>query len=230
MKRKAEIIEDFLIIVFILLLLPFPKIFEEILLGLLFCICLFFCFCGFTKVGKRVNRIYSYNLPYLILGTMLLQIHSVRFSLVAINTHDQLLCVRFYQWITEKLHFTDTLNYGLLIYFWFMMYFVVFLFRNGIDQKSQKEEGKNELIIECSFCLKKLEKYMIACFVICFFHLVCEIIKDMIIDKSNFETAFLSKIVIAIGNCFPFVIVYLMMAGFIYRRMKGIQYENIKTN
>ena len=141
MKRKAEIIEDFLVIVFVLLLLPFPKIIEEILLGFLFCTCLFFCFWGFTKVGKKVNRIYTYNLPYLILGTMLLQIHSVRFSLVANNMQNQLLCVRLYQCITEKLQFTDTINFGMLIYFLFMMYFVVFLFSNGIEQKNQKEEG-----------------------------------------------------------------------------------------
>ena len=221
MKRKAEIIEDFLVIVFVLLLLPFPKIIEEILLGFLFCTCLFFCFWGFTKVGKKVNRIYTYNLPYLILGTMLLQIHSVRFSLVAINTHDQLLCVRLYQWITEKLQFTDILNFGILHYSWLMIFFVVFLFSYEIDQMNTQEE-KTELVIECSFCLKKLKKYMISCFVICFFHFVCEIIKDMIIENSNFETAFLSKIVITIGNYLPFVFIYLMMAGFIYRREKTI--------
>lgn len=230
MKMKSKFIEDFLVIVFILILLPFPKIIEEILLGLLFCVCFFFCFWGFTKIGKRGNRIYAYNLPYLILEAMLLQIHSVRFSLVANNIQNQLLCVHFYQWFTEKLQFTDTINFGVLIYFWFIIYFFSFLFSNGITQKNQKEEENSELVIECRFCLKQLNKYMISCFVISFFHFVCEIIKNMIIEKSNFETAFLSKIVITIGTCFPFVIIYLMMAGFIYRRMKGIQYENIKTN
>lgn len=218
MKEKTEFIENFLVIIFGLLLLPFPKIIEEILVGLLFCICFFFCFWGDTIIGKRINKIYDYNLPYLILGTMLLQIHSTRFSLLANNMQDQLLCVCLYQWVTEILHFTDTINFGILIYFWFIIYFFAFLFSNGITQKNQKEEENSELVIECRFCLKQLNKYMISCFVISFFHFVCEIIKDMIIEKSNFETAFLSKTVIAIGNCFPFVIIYLMMAGFIYKR------------
>ena len=221
MKGKTEFIENFLVIIFVLLLLPFPKIIEEILVGLLFCICFFFCFWGDTIIGKRINKIYDYNLPYLILGTMLLQIHSTRFSLVANNTQDQLLCVRFYQWITEKLNFTDTNNIGILMYFWFLMYFLFLMFSNGAKQRNTQEE-KTEIYEDYSFILEKLSKYMISCFVICFFHFVCEIIKDMIVLKSNFETAFLSKMVITVGNCIPFVIIYLMMARFVYKRKKLI--------
>jgi len=217
MKRRTEIIENILIIIFILLLLPFPKIIEEILIGILFCICFFFCFLGNIKKGESFNMIYAYNLPYLIIVTMLLQIHSTRFSLVANNMQNQLLCVRLYQWVTEILHFTDTINFGILIYFWFLIYFLFFIFSNGAKQQNPQEE-KTEISEDCNFILEKISKYTITCFVICFFHFVCEIIKDMIVLKSNFETAFLSNIVITIGNCIPFVIIYLMMACFVYKR------------
>lgn len=217
MKVKPEIIENLLIIIFVLFLLPFPKIIEEILLGILFCICFFFCFWGFSNIGKQINKTYAYNLPNLIIGTMLLQIHSTRFSLVANNIQEQLLCVRFYQWITEKLHFTDTINFGILIYFWFLIYFLFCIFSIGAKQRNTQEE-KSEISEDYFYILEKLSKYMISCFVICFFHFACEIIKDMIVLKSNFETAFLSNMVITIGNCIPFVIIYFMMACFVYKR------------
>ena len=63
--NKKLIIENTLVFLFVLLLLPFPKLMEEILIGSIFAVCFIFCFLNLRKCVKHVCEIFSYNIPYL---------------------------------------------------------------------------------------------------------------------------------------------------------------------
>ena len=129
MKEKS-VIENIMVFLFVLLLLPFPKIIEEILVGSIFALCFIYCFFVSLKFIKKGNEIFSYTIPYLTVVILILQIHSVRFSLLANNIQEHLFCVQLYKWLTDslpnkELSLLDSLSiFGFcctsLFYFWKM--------------------------------------------------------------------------------------------------------------
>lgn len=135
MNKTTIVVENTLIFLFILLLLPFPKIIEEILIGSLFAVCFINCFLDSKKFIKRINKIFSYSIPYITILTLLVQIHSVRFSLVENDVQKQLLCVQLYNWITDKLYKLEAFHIGALIYFWLLLYFLILFLENGLKSR-----------------------------------------------------------------------------------------------
>ena len=212
--NKKIIFENTLVFLFVLLLLPFPKIIEEILIGSLFAVCFIHCFFGTWKFLKSSNSVFSYNIPYITILTLLVQIHSVRFSLIVGGIKEQLLCVQLYKWLTDRLPNTESFHIGFLIYFWLLLYFLVLFLENGVKKKSADLNENNVFVI------KKICNYFIGSFVVCVCHFGSGMIKDLMFEKWNFETAFFNNAVIAVGSTIPFVCIYLMMTIFLWRNLK----------
>lgn len=123
-KNQTGLFENICIILMVLLMLPFPKLIEEICITGNFIICLIFIFP--KDIKNNFKKIYADNIPYLIISIMLLEIHSVRFSLVANGTQEQLIFVRFLQLITQgKSCLTDACIFSALIYLWSLLYFLI---------------------------------------------------------------------------------------------------------
>lgn len=123
-KNHTDFFENICIILMVLLMLPFPKLIEEICIVGIFTICLIFIFSKGIK--NNIRKIYANNIPYLIISIMLLEIHSVRFSLVAHGTQEQLIFVRFLQLITkEKSSLSEVLIFSALIYIWSLLFFLI---------------------------------------------------------------------------------------------------------
>ena len=150
--NKKIIVENTLVFLFIVLLLPFPKIIEEILIGSLFAVCFIHCFFGSRKFLKSINNVFSYNIPYITILTLLVQIHSVRFSLVVSNMQEQLFCVQLYKWLTDRLPNTESFLIGFLIYFWLVLYILVLFLEDGVKKKSSDLNENN------AFAIKKNQK------------------------------------------------------------------------
>ena len=210
--NKKLIIENTLVFLFVLLLLPFPKIIEEILIGSLFAVCFIHCFFGTWKFLKSSNSVFSYNIPYITILTLLVQIHSVRFSLVLNKIQEQLFCVQLYKWLTVRLPNTEAFLFGFLIYFWLLLYFLIIFLENGVKSTELNEESV--------FAIKKIKNYLIGSFVVCVCHFGSGMVKDLMFEKWNFETAFFNNAVIAVGSTIPFVCIYLMMTRFLWRNLK----------
>lgn len=210
--NKKLIIENTLVFLFVLLLLPFPKIIEEILIGSLFAVCFIHCFFGTWKFLKSINNVFSYNIPYITILTLLVQIHSVRFSLVLNKIQEQLFCVQLYKWLTDRLPNTEAFLFGFLIYFWLLLYFLIIFLENGVKSTELNEESV--------FAIKKIKNYLIGSFVVCVCHFGSGMVKDLMFEKWNFETAFFNNAVIAVGSTIPFVCIYLMMTRFLWRNLK----------
>lgn len=214
MNKTTIIIENTLAFLFILLLLPFPKIIEEILIGSLFAVCFIHCFFGSRKFLKSINNVFSYNIPYITILTLLVQIHSVRFSLVVSNIQEQLFCVQLYKWLTDRLPNTESFLIGFLIYFWLVLYFLVLFLEDGVKKKSSDLNENN------AFAIKKIRNYFVGSFVVCVCHFGSGMVKDLMFEKWNFETAFFNNTVISVGSTIPFVCIYLMMTRFLWRNLK----------
>ena len=136
----------------VFLMLPFPKLIEEICITGIFIICFIFIFQKGIK--NTFKKIYADNIPYLIISIMLLEIHSVRFSLVADGTQGQLIFVRFTQLITkEKSSFTEAFIFSALIYLWFLLLFLIIF----TDIEVQKLVVVNEHFAYETFDLKKIK-------------------------------------------------------------------------
>ena len=142
--NKKLIIENTLVFLFVLLLLPFPKLMEEILIGSIFAVCFIFCFLTTRKCVKHVYEIFSYNIPYLTIITLILQIHSVRFSLLASDIQEQLFCVQLYKWLTDSLPNKEAFLIGCLIYFWLLLYFLILFLENGVKRKIEVRNKFNQ--------------------------------------------------------------------------------------
>ena len=123
-KNQTDFVETICIILMVLLMLPFPKLIEEICIASIIIISLIFIFSKSIK-NKDIKKTYADNLPYLIISIMLLEIHTVRFSLVANRIQEQLVFVRFLQLITEKKKLSETLIFSTLIYLWFLLFFLI---------------------------------------------------------------------------------------------------------
>lgn len=143
MKEKS-VIENIMVFLFVLLLLPFPKIAEEILVGSIFALCFIYCFFVSLKFIKKSNEILLYNIPYLTIITLILQIHSVRFSLLANNIQEQLFCVQLYKWLTDRLPNKEAFLIGFLIYFWLLLYFLILFLENGVKRKIEVSNKFNQ--------------------------------------------------------------------------------------
>lgn len=143
MKEKS-VIENIMVFLFVLLLLPFPKIIEEILIGSIFALCFIYCFFVSLKFIKKSNEILLYNIPYLTIITLILQIHSVRFSLLANNIQEQLFCVQLYKWLTDRLPNKEAFLIGFLIYFWLLLYFLILFLENGVKRKIEVSNKFNQ--------------------------------------------------------------------------------------
>ena len=67
--KKESVIENFMVFLFVLLLLPFPKIAEEILVGSIFILCFIYCFFVSLKFIKKrnIDRKYICSLFYFLL-------------------------------------------------------------------------------------------------------------------------------------------------------------------
>ena len=142
--KKESVIENFMVFLFVLLLLPFPKIIEEILVGSIFALCFIYCFFVSLKFIKKSNEILLYNIPYLTIITLILQIHSVRFSLLANNIQEQLFCVQLYKWLTDRLPNKESFLIGFLIYFWLLLYFLILFLENGVKRKIEVSNKFNQ--------------------------------------------------------------------------------------
>lgn len=142
--KKESVIENFMVFLFVLLLLPFPKIAEEILVGSIFALCFIYCFFVSLKFIKKSNEILLYNIPYLTIITLILQIHSVRFSLLANNIQEQLFCVQLYKWLTDRLPNKEAFLIGFLIYFWLLLYFLILFLENGVKRKIEVSKKFNQ--------------------------------------------------------------------------------------
>lgn len=142
--KKESVIENFMVFLFVLLLLPFPKIAEEILVGSIFILCFIYCFFVSLKFIKKSNEILLYNIPYLTIITLILQIHSVRFSLLANNIQEQLFCVQLYKWLTDRLPNKEAFLIGFLIYFWLLLYFLILFLENGVKRKIEVSNKFNQ--------------------------------------------------------------------------------------
>lgn len=142
--KKESVIENIMVFLFVLLLLPFPKIIEEILIGSIFALCFIYCFFVSLKFIKKSNEILLYNIPYLTIITLILQIHSVRFSLLANNIQEQLFCVQLYKWLTDRLPNKEAFLIGFLIYFWLLLYFLILFLENGVKRKIEVSKKFNQ--------------------------------------------------------------------------------------
>ena len=143
MKEKS-VIENIMVFLFVLLLLPFPKIIEEILIGSIFALCFIYCFFVSLKFIKKSNEILLYNIPYLTIIILILQIHSVRFSLLANNIQEQLFCVQLYKWLTDRLPNKEAFLIGFLIYFWLLLYILILFLENGVKRKIEVSNKFNQ--------------------------------------------------------------------------------------
>ncbi len=143
MKEKS-VIENIMVFLFVLLLLPFPKIIEEILVGSIFALCFIYCFFVSLKFIKKSNEILLYNIPYLTIITLILQIHSVRFSLLANNIQEQLFCVQLYKWLTDRLPNKEAFLIGFLIYFWLLLYILILFLENGVKRRIEVSKKFNQ--------------------------------------------------------------------------------------
>lgn len=151
-KNHTEFFENICIILMVLLMLPFPKLIEEICITGIFIICLIFIFPKGIK--NNFKKIYADNIPYLIISIMLLEIHSVRFSLVADGMQGQLIFVRFLQLITkEKSSLTDACIFSALIYLWSLLFFLIIF----TDIEVKKLVVVNEHFAYETFDLKKIK-------------------------------------------------------------------------
>jgi len=142
--NKKLIIENTLVFLFVLLLLPFPKLMEEILTGSLFAVCFIHCFFGSRKNKENSSEIFAYNIPYLTIVTLILQIHSVRFSLLTNNIQEQLFCVQLYKRLTDRLPNKEAFLIGFLIYFWLLLYFLILFLENGVKRKIEVSNKFNQ--------------------------------------------------------------------------------------
>ena len=142
--KKESVIENIMVFLFVLLLLPFPKIAEEILVGSIFILCFIYCFFVSLKFIKKSNEILLYNIPYLTIITLILQIHSVRFSLLANNIQEQLFCVQLYKWLTDRLPNKEAFLIGFLIYFWLLLYILILFLENGVKRKIEVSKKLNQ--------------------------------------------------------------------------------------
>ena len=142
--KKESVIETIMGFLFVLLLLPFPKIIEEILVGSIFILCSIYCFFVSLKFIKKSNEILLYNIPYLTIITLILQIHSVRFSLLANNIQEQLFCVQLYKWLTDRLPNKEAFLIGFLIYFWLLLYILILFLENGVKRKIEVSNKFNQ--------------------------------------------------------------------------------------
>ena len=143
MKEKS-VIENIMVFLFVLLLLPFPKIIEEILIESIFALCFIYCFFVSLKFIKKSNEILLYNIPYLTIITLILQIHSVRFSLLASDIQEQLFCVQLYKWLTDRLPNKEAFLIGFLIYFWLLLYILILFLENGVKRKIEVSQKFNQ--------------------------------------------------------------------------------------
>ena len=142
--KKESVIENIMVFLFVLLLLPFPKIAEEILVESIFILCFIYCFFVSLKFIKKSNEILLYNIPYLTIITLILQIHSVRFSLLASNIQEQLFCVQLYKRLTDRLPNKEAFLIGFLIYFWLLLYFLILFLENGVKRKIEVSNKFNQ--------------------------------------------------------------------------------------
>ena len=142
--KKESVIENIMVFLFVLLLLPFPKIAEEILVGSIFILCFIYCFFVSLKFIKKSNEILLYNIPYLTIIILILQIHSVRFSLLANNIQEQLFCVQLYKWLTDRLPNKEAFLIGFLIYFWLLLYILILFLENGVKRKIEVSKKLNQ--------------------------------------------------------------------------------------
>lgn len=142
--KKESVIENIMVFLFVLLLLPFPKIAEEILVGSIFALCFIYCFFVSLKFIKKSNEILLYNIPYLTIITLILQIHSVRFSLLANNIQEQLFCVQLYKWLTDRLPNKEAFLIGFLIYFWLLLYILILFLENGVKRRIEVSKKFNQ--------------------------------------------------------------------------------------
>ena len=123
-KNTSNLIENIFIFLLLLLMLPFPRIVEDILILGTIAVSLFSCLSCRIK-HCNIKKIYADNLPYLIISMMLLQIHAVRFSLVAKDFNEQLISVQIVQWITDKFKSSEVIIFCTLIYLWLLLYFMI---------------------------------------------------------------------------------------------------------
>ncbi|MBR4320940.1 hypothetical protein [Treponema sp.] len=142
--KKESVIENIMVFLFVLLLLPFSKIVEEILVGSIFILCFIYCFFVSLKFIKKSNEILLYNIPYLTIITLILQIHSVRFSLLASNIQEQLFCVQLYKRLTDRLPNKEAFLIGFLIYFWLLLYILILFLENGVKRKIEVSNKFNQ--------------------------------------------------------------------------------------
>ena len=226
-KCKSRI-DNFLLVLLIVLLFPFPKIIEEIFLFGIFVVACLLCCC---KKNRIIKESFLYNLSYLIFEIMLLQIHSVRFTLVAHETGNHLLCVKAVECLCEKLAFTEYEIFAMLIYFAGVLAFVTIFIVTGAKRfinvterfnaeiekvKRIEDSGKTEIYQNCIFVIKKLQNSYIACFVICFVHFLAGICMDMINEEVAFVTAFYKNIIFTVGAGFPFIVIYITFLSFVF--------------
>lgn len=245
-KNTSNLIENIFIFLLLLLMLPFPRIVEDILILGTIAISLLSCLSCRIK-HSNVNKIYADNLPYLIISMMLLQIHTVRFSLVAKDFNEQLISVQIVQWMTDNFKSSEILIFCTLIYLWLLLYFMIVfsdievnkivvvnehfkyetLKLEKIKILQGKESGENEISVsnllqkskyeeDFSFNLSKIRKYLIAEFVISVVQIACGIAKDILFNQKTFENCFFNNAVIIIGSCIPFIIIYILMIRFVF--------------
>ncbi|HAO31130.1 MAG TPA: hypothetical protein DCQ43_07290 [Treponema sp.] len=124
MKKANENIEIVFLFLLLLFMLPFPIIVENIIIIGIIVICLFFSL-SYRLINNKIKQIFADNLPYLVFTIMLLQIHTVRFSLIANKINDQIISVQIMQWITEELKSSEIIVFGTLIYLWLLLYFLI---------------------------------------------------------------------------------------------------------
>lgn len=245
-NNTSNLIENIFIFLLLLLMLPFPRIVEDILILGTIAVSLFSCLSCRIK-HCNIKKIYADNLPYLIISMMLLQIHAVRFSLVAKDFNEQLISVQIVQWITDKFKSSEVIIFCTLIYLWLLLYFMI-VFSNievnkivvvnehfkyetlkleKIKILQGKETGEDEISVsnllqkskyEEDFCsyLSKIQKYLIAGFVISVIQIACGIAKDILFNQKTFESCFFSNAVVTIGSCIPFIIIYILMIRFVF--------------
>ena len=229
-SKKTQLFENCMIIIFILLLFPFPKIVEEILLCGVFVLSFGACLSVILKKENKAKKIFFYYLPYLIFEIMLLQIHSVRFTLVAHEDGNQLLCVKVLQWLCSKLEFSGYALFSMLIYFAGILILMIYITVNGAKRLADVNDRFNteiskvkkvdftedfESYTSYSFITERLKFSFISCTVICFVHLFSGIGMDMLINESNFMSAFFDNIIFTVGSGIPFIGVYSLLLLFV---------------
>lgn len=226
-KCKSRI-ENFLLVLLIVLLFPFPKIVEEIFLFGIFVVACLLCCC---KKNRIIKESFLYNFPYLIFELILLQIHSVRFTLVAHENGNHLLSVKALEWICTKQAFSESTIFSMLVYFSGVLAFLIIFivtgtkkfvtvterFNTEIENVMKKElSEESNTYSNCSFIIHKLQTSFITCSVICSLHLFAGIFMDMMNKGMNFSTAFYENIIFTIGSGLPFIGIYIILFFFVF--------------